>query len=213
MYHKKIHHFYHIYADGHWVEAVTDHVKALTRYGLYDQLSSFNVGFVGSEANIVMAQEYLQVRGLTFNVAATAETGWEQVTLKPLYELCAKTPDCYVVYAHSKGSAFPQGNTWAWRTGMTRVNIVEWEKAAAALDNGYTTAGCHFYAKNPEITNPFWGGNFWWAKGDLIKALGPCKNDHRHCAEGWIGELYENTEIFKPKDLWPVPIGTPPYPF
>lgn len=213
MYHKEIHHFYHIYADGNWVEPVTDHVRALTQYGLYDALTSLNVGFVGSESNILMAQEYLQVRGLTFNVAATSPTGWEQVTLHPLYELCAQNPDCYVVYAHSKGAAFPTGITKRWRDGMTRANIVEWEKAVAALDSGHTTAGCHYYAMNPDITNPFWGGNFWWARGELIKALGPCGNQHRHMAEGWIGELYQNTELFKPFDLWPVPIGTPVDPF
>lgn len=213
MYHKEIHHFYHLFADGNWSQAVNDHMRALTQYGLYNELTSLNIGFVGSESNIVMAQEYLQVRGITYNVAATAPHGWEQVTLDPLYDMCVENPDCYIVYAHTKGAANPASNTERWRTGMTRANIVEWEKAVAALDAGYTTAGCHYYAKNPDITNPFWGGNFWWATGGLIKALGRCQTRIRHDAEGWVGQLYENPELFKPFDLWPVPIGTPSDPY
>jgi len=208
----RIHHFYHLYADGNWQLCVPDHIRALVNYGLYENLASLNIGFVGNSTNIVLAQEYLALHGLTYNVAATAPGGWEQVTLDPLYEMAVQDPDAYYVYAHTKGAANFAPVNDIWRNGMTRVNIVDWQRAVQVLDEGYTTAGCHYYTINPDNPNPFWGGNFWWATGKHISMLGICEKDYRHRAEAWVGKI-NNDPFYKPYDLWPVGIGTIPQPF
>ena len=209
---KRIHHFYHLYADGNWQMCVVDHIRALVQYGLYENLASLNIGFVGTPENILMAQEYLTLRGLAYNVAATSPGGWEQVTLDPLYEMAVRDPDAYYVYAHTKGAANFAPVNEVWRNGMTRYNIVEWERAVEVLDEGYTTAGCHYYPINFDNPNPFWGGNFWWATGKHISMLGICEKDHRHRAEAWVGKINEDP-YYRNYDLFPVGIGTVPAPF
>lgn len=187
---------------------VPDHIRALTHYGLYENLTSLNIGFVGNPANILMAQEYLTLRGLHYNVAATSQTGWEQVTLDPLYEMATRDPDAYYVYAHTKGAANFAPISEVWRNGMTLFTIVEWERAVEVLDEGYTTAGCHYQRIGPQVTSPYWGGNFWWATGKHIKMLGICAKDHRYCAESWVCLIYDDP-YYKPFDLFPCEIGTP----
>lgn len=208
----RIHHFYHLYADGNWQMCVPDHIRALVHYGLYSNLASLNIGFVGTPANITMAQEYLTLHGLAFNVAATAPSGWEQVTLDPLYDKAKEDPDSYFVYAHTKGAANFATINNTWRLGMTRVNIVEWERAVQALKDGATTAGCHYYPINPDNPNPFWGGNFWWATGEHINKLQRCGRNHRHEAEAWVGSINMDP-FYRSHDLWPVVIGTECQPF
>jgi hypothetical protein len=201
-----------LYADGNWQMCVPDHIRALTNYGLYENLASLNIGFVGNPTNIVMAQEYLALHNINYNVAATAPGGWEQVTLDPLYEMAVQDQDAYYVYAHTKGAANFAPVNEVWRNGMTRVNIVEWERAVQVLDEGYTTAGCHYYPNNFDNPNPFWGGNFWWATGKHIAMLGICENDYRHRAEAWVGKIHGDP-FYKQYDLWPVGIGTVPQSF
>jgi hypothetical protein len=126
--------------------------------------------------------------------------------------MAVQDQDAYYVYAHTKGAANFAPVNEVWRNGMTRVNIVEWERAVQVLDEGHTTAGCHYYPINFDNPNPFWGGNFWWATGKHISMLGICERDHRHCAEAWVGKI-NNDPFYKPYDLWPVGIGTVPQPF
>lgn len=208
----ELHHFYHVYADGNWRICVPNHLRALKQYGLYDKLSSFNVGLVGNTTNIETVLDFLDQNQVKYNVVAAPPTGFEQETLDPLWESAKNMENAYILYAHTKGSAFYDQINENWRNGMTRKLVVEWEKCVKTLDEGYSTVGCHFYRINPDNPNPFWGGNFWWVTSEHVKALEKVARDHRHCAEAWIGSIKDH-KIFKPHDMFPVVIGTLPEPY
>jgi hypothetical protein len=207
-----LHHFYHVYADGDWEMCVPNHIRALTEYGLYEKLTSFNVGFVGKTENIQKILDYLDQTKVKYNVIASSPTGFEQETLDPLWEAAKSMENDYILYAHTKGSAFYNPVNNPWRHGMTRKLVVEWERCIKTLNMGYSTVGCHFYRINPDNPNPFWGGNFWWINSEHVKALEKVSREHRHCAEAWIGSVHDQN-VFKPFDIFPVAIGalTEPY--
>lgn len=207
-----IHHFYHVYVDGNWLEIVEDHLQALQKYGLYDNLASFNVGIVGSDQNVDTFIEFLRECDLNFKITATNTDGWEQVTLHPLWETSNLEENCYFVYAHTKGAVNSYDITSAWRRGMTRHLIVEWKKCVDALDSGYSTVGCHLQPGRPDQPFPFWGGNYWWATSKHIQSLGRCPEFTRYDAEAWIGTCHQ-TPIYKPYDVFPVAIGSESEPY
>jgi hypothetical protein len=204
----KIHHFYHVYADGDWLFKLSDHIRALKTYGLYEKLESFNIGCVGSDANFNNVVAFLQENDIKCTIVSHAHVGWEQVTLNHLW-LKAKTHQNDIfLYCHTKGAANIAHTQEIWRMGMTKKLVVEWERCVPWLKGEYSTLGCHYYLSNPDNPNPFWGGNFWWATGKHINLLDKCKNEQRHNAEAWIGTIYQHPE-FKPLDIWPVPISSP----
>jgi hypothetical protein len=209
---RELHHFYHVYADGTWQDKAVEHVRALKQYGLYDNLSSFNIGCVGSVDNVARVVEFLDSQGVNYSLVAHEPTGWEQVTLDPLWEMAKTHQNDYFLYCHTKGAANYAPVNENWRRGMTRNLVVEWGKCVQAMDDGISTVGCHYYRVNPDNPNPFWGGNFWWATGTHINLLEKCSREHRHCAEAWIGTL-KDSKIYKPYDVWPVVIGTFPEPY
>ena len=204
---QRIHHFYHVFADGNWQSIVEDHLHALKTYGLYDSLTSFNVGFVGSEQNIAAVESFLEENDVVYNVADKKESGWEQVTIHPLWEMAHMDETCYLSYAHTKGAAHDYSIVPNWRGGMTRATIVEWKRCVEALDRGYSTVGCHLQPGRSDQPFPFWGGNFWWATSLHIRSLGKCVENTRYDAEAWIGACHL-TDVFKPYDVLPISIGS-----
>lgn len=201
-----LHHFYHIFADGDWEPRVSDHIRALTQYGLKDSLKSFNVGVVGSVDNFNKVVTYLDQNTAGYELVAHSQEGWEQVTLDPLWERAKEDPSSYFLYCHTKGAANYAEVNERWRKGMTRKLVVEWKNCIEKLDAGCSTVGCHFRPISPLAETPYWGGNFWWATANHINALDRCLSDHRYRAEGWIGTIYFKPE-FKPYEIWSADIG------
>ena len=205
---KKIHHFYHIGSSGQWLQPLSEHIHALKRYGLLDILDSLNFGIIGLHENRKAVKKYLSSQLDNFNIVAEADEGWEQVTLKPLYEFALKN-DGYIFYAHTKASNHHNLYGVKHRRSMTYFNIVNWKDCVEKLDEGYTLAGVHYCqmyllkdAYGNELDLPgetryeytkkhdgFYLGNFWWATSDGIKTLNPCKNEYRQDAEFWIAQI------------------------
>jgi hypothetical protein len=65
--------FYHIYVDGNWLEPVEEHITALQEFGLYEALTSFHIGFVGKPEHQLAAHQYIQSRGIIYQIAAEQE--------------------------------------------------------------------------------------------------------------------------------------------
>lgn len=222
-----LHHFFHLYADGDWLTPVEEHVKALLIGGLYDQLTSFHIGFVGSRLNRREARSVLRILDIDYEVCADVAEGWEQETLDPLYAY-SQDHDGAVLYAHTKGAANFAPINDPWRRSMTQLCVVEWQRPVEALDTGgKSIVGCHWIKGQPEIErlaeawrnrelNPpgldgvggMFGGNYWWTKLELLRQN--CKPDriHRHAAEHWLGQLSEVMPIWEETilDLNPRPI-------
>lgn len=201
-----LHHFYHIYADGSWKEPVSEHIKALKEYGLYEALTTFKIGFVGSKENTVRAINYLSEQGILFEMCDNKETGWEQVTQIPMWEY-AKQVDGLFLYAHSKGAAHTHEVNTRWRRSMIWHNVCQWKFAVEKLkDHG--AYGCHFIQPllegMPEHRQGNWmmAGTFFWIRGEILKRFPGPDLATPHSAEGWIGYGYAE-EPFSVYDCTP----------
>jgi hypothetical protein len=191
-------HFYHVYADGAWQAPVTEHLAALDEYGLGKALDYKAAGVVGSPANCQAAIETL---GPGWQIAATAGTGAEEVTLRKLHAFAAQ--DGTVLYAHTKGAYRLVPSNVLWRRRMTEYAVGMWERCVAALQDGCDCAGPHWITPDRfEVPAPFFAGNFWWARLDFLRRLPAPAGPDRYAAERWIGETTV-PEVLSLLPVWP----------
>lgn len=195
-YTKEINHFYHIYCDNHWKEAVEEHVKALKDYQLINHIKNMYIGFVGKEENRQKVKDYLKENSINFIVVDEKEEAWEQLTMNKLYEF-SQHNDGLIFYAHTKGSYNYTPINIGWRKSMCYYNVVKWKDAVEHFNNDVDTVGCHW------CNNAFWGGTYWWAKSEYIRKLGYPLTESRWQAEEWIGT--GQPKIFDMNPGWPDP--------
>lgn len=212
-------HAYHVYAAGNWAQPVTEHCRALVDYGLYDELDTFMVGFVGTDEQIASARSTLDALTPNYQVAGTAATGWEQVTLNPLYEF-VQDHDGPVSYAHTKGASRRDPVDLPWRRMMEYHNFVTWWRPVAALAAGAAIAGCYWVQGGPSSKPGFghggmFGGNYWWTTTELLRRNAPPGMESRFAAEHWLGQLSEVTPLTDETicNLVSLPIGDHPPPW
>lgn len=187
-----IHHFYHIYADGQWLQPVSEHVRAL-KMGLYDNLNTFAIGIVGSAENRYAVINYLNSEGVAYEVYAEALNGWEQVTQIPMHEFCKKN-EGLILYAHSKGASDPSAVNIRWRRSMTWHNVIKWELAVEKLQD-HDLYACHWIqplVSMPEHRKGNWmaAGTFFWLRCEVLARFPKPALTHRHEAEGFLGYGY-----------------------
>jgi len=205
---KKLHHFYHIGSSGKWLQPLSEHIHALRRYGLLENLDSINFGIIGPKDNRKDVKDYLHKELNDFNIVAEADSGWEQVTINPMHEFSLKN-DGYIFYAHTKSSNNHNIFGAKHRRSMTYFNVVNWKDCVEKLNEGYALAGTHYcqmhlvkdaYGNEMDIPGEtrwenikkydgFFLGNFWWTTTEAIKTLKPCENNYRQDAEFWIAQI------------------------
>jgi hypothetical protein len=187
-----MHYFFHVYADGQCEQPIRETIHCLKESGLYDALTSFHIGFVGSHQKIEEALVCLNSLGVVFNVAARADKGFEQVTQTPMWNY-SKDHDGLMLYTHTKGASDWSEVNIRWRRSMLYWNIVRWKEAHDILASGYASAyGCHWMRPTlnmPEHTqgNYMMAGTFYWLRCDVLRDFPAPALTHRHEAEGFIG--------------------------
>lgn len=201
-----IYHFYHIYADGKWIEPVSEHFRAY-KMGLANVCDLY-IGIVGSEQNRNAVKSWLKENNIEHTIIAESNTGWEQVTQIPMWEFC-QTHDGVVLYAHSKGSSSQTDVNIRWRRSMIYWNVIRHADCIEKLKD-FSTVGCHWIypvVSMPEhkFGNPMYAGTFWWARCELVRTFMRPPLTHRHEAEGWIGYKYAEQK-------WPLWDWTPYFP-
>lgn len=202
-----IHHFYHIYADGQWMEPVSEHVRAL-KMGLIDNLNTFRIGIVGSETNRQAVEDYLMTLNIEFFICAEEPTGWEQVTQQKIWEFCYHNGGA-MLYAHTKGASNPSDVNIRWRRSMTWHNVIQWEFAVEKLKD-HDLYACHWIQpllSMPEHRKGNWmaAGTFFWGRCELIARFPRPALNHRHEAEGWVGYGYAEKpyRVYDPTPYFP----------
>jgi len=196
-----LYHFYHVYADGEWIEAVDEHCEALKEHGLAENLDKFYLGVVGTDDNRTTAISRITMHhNLNAEVIVEAPIQWEQITLEPLRRF-STTNDGYLLYAHTKGSYNHTPINIGWRSSMCYYNVVKWKDAVEKLDEGYRAVGCHW------VNDAIFGGNYWWANTSYLKCLPTLAVDNRWRAEEWIGMKITDPEKekFDMNPGWPAP--------
>ena len=93
---------------------------------------------------------------------------------------------------------------------MERHVIEHWKQCVADLEAGCDTVGAHWLSKEkygPQVTIPFWGGMFFWAKASFLAELpglpsAPnCRQDW-FLSENWIG-MGRAPKLKDYADHWP----------
>lgn len=180
-------HYYHIYADGDWREAFDVHFETAERCGLLSELDALRIGVVGRlDRRSEVSQRCSELR-FDAEIVATADKGWEQVTLDHLHSTAQLGQ--MIFYAHSKGAQSKSDLARQWRHSMTYYNVTLWRQRVNDLRTHETSGAYYLHSTMPEHRDHryFYAGNFWWARGSYIAALDKCRNEHRYQAEGWIG--------------------------
>lgn len=191
----KVHHYYHCYAAGAWSAPVRDHFTALGRAGLDD--AAMTVGLVGPPRDRQAARERIEDMcrkwALAFPVAwAEEDEGWEQVTLLRLYadlrdpRVFPPGEDAAVLYMHTKGASRDLDSSAAWRRSMTQALVSNWRQCTRLLWK-HDAVGCH-WVKAPEWPEqePFFAGNFWWARASYLRTLEAPLTESRWQPETWV---------------------------
>lgn len=202
----KLIHFYHIYADGQWLDIFSQHLSALQQSGLLDALGgTFNVGIVGSEDSYRKALEHFSEIEAPVKVVTFETEGAEQVTLDAVSDYAKSVDEAYILYAHTKGAANPQSDMW--RINMTHSNVSYWRSCVEALDDGCHLVGCHWIKNNEDEW--FFAGNFFWGKASALRLLPKCERWSRYLAESWVNKLRPVIPNLTVKDVYAVHLGIP----
>jgi hypothetical protein len=193
-----VYHFYHCFADGAWQVPAGEHAAALRGSGF--TADRITVGLVGGASRAGVARDWFtcELAGMGPLAFVTAETGFEQVTLRALHAWArGRDGEAACLYAHTKGAFNPQPVTTGWRRAMTAEVAGRWRDCVQLLGE-YDAAGVA-WQKSPWYGTSFFAGNFWWARAsylarlpdvprDLLGALPPGETgDNRWDAEAWIG--------------------------
>lgn len=187
----KLHHYYHIYADGQCETPIREHIRALKESGLYDALRTMAIGVVGSKQKRDEVIHCLNTLDIDFEIAAESDSGWEQETQIPMWEF-SKQHDGLVLYAHTKGASNPSDVNIRWRRSMIYWNVIRWKLAVDKLTD-HDAYGCHWIQPllegMPEHKqgNFMFAGTFFWLKCEVMRRFPRPALTHRHEAEGFVG--------------------------
>jgi hypothetical protein len=190
--------WYHVWCDGEWQEPVEEYLQTLRNS---DFPACPRVGLVGTPHNREKAREALG----DCIVAAEADQGYEQVTLKAVREYALHN-DGAVLYAHTKGASNKGdlGPNSLWRRAMNLRVVDNWQSNLHALEEGYDALGCHWLTPDEHpgtIGTPFFAGNFWMARCDYLRTLPECETRDRMDAETWVG--LREPRVFDCLPGWP----------
>jgi len=199
-------HFYHLWADGTWRVPAAAHAAALLA-AQFPVMPA--VGLVGQPQNRRDAAGWLCQALPGWDRCATADEGYEQVTLEALRQWCINAPEpAAVLYCHTKGAASPDEYRTRRREHMTSRVVGRWRDCVRLLGEGADAAGCNWLTAGMTRTaghitmtidaGDHFSGNFWWARSDYIAGLPPLPevditpvsvlpDSERIAAELWIG--------------------------
>jgi hypothetical protein len=184
----KIAHYYHAYAHPGWQVIVDEYLDALVGSGFHEVIGSLRLGVVGDPAARKSLVDHLSLQ-VPVTIIAEADSGWEQLTLSHILQTLDSAE--VVAYAHTKSVTLPDDEVNVfWRRQMVSLVIEGWRDRVNDMAS-YDSAG-PFQMDENEDQPPgirIYGGNFWWARADLLRRLPPPRMEDRFGAEGWLGQV------------------------
>lgn len=129
-----------------------------------------------------------------------APNTWEDSTLRILQGYCKDNPEDFVLYTHTKGAfrdeylvdkatgrAAPHSLNDLWRGSMIDRLIRAHSPRMRDLEENDICG--MYWVEPPEVTRPYFAGNFWWARADYVARLPELPVltvMSRHEAEKWV---------------------------
>lgn len=204
--------FYHcIFSGGsapidteHACRIVAEQMAALCSSGLAAAAEQFYIGINGRPEDRDLARLFAPAKALYLLHGPNATT--EIPTLANLRSWALVHPGYHVLYLHTKGVTHPGEVAYeVWRRRMERAVVTNWRTCISDLESGCDACGSHWLTPEqfPNVTSPFFGGTFWWAKADYLKTLPqlPAATwSNRFEAESWIGRGNPKPRV---KDYYP----------
>jgi hypothetical protein len=169
-------------------------MKLLKASGLEDAATEIIICVNGDSENQAAARILSPSKARMIENGADAQSMLR--TINQLRLWCQTHKDWLVCFWHIKGVTHPGDRlNELWRLCMEKHVIHEWRKCYENCANGYDTAGTHWLTKEqygPQVTFPFWGGMFWWAKASFLAELpilpdAPLSRQDWFLSENWIG--------------------------
>jgi hypothetical protein len=203
--------FYHVYLGGgeipcdheNVVGIISEQLSALHASGLMAGVEHFSIGVSGSEYDAFMVAAMAPEAHVTQNSSGLGEVP----TIQMLQAFCKSHPNWYVLYIHTKGAIYKGfQHVVAWRKCMENCVIWRWQSCLADLESGVDSCGCHWLTpmRFPIIgNNPYWAGNFFWARSDFLNTLPPVNTNTRYDAEAWIGTGRRKPRVRDYAPHWP----------
>jgi hypothetical protein len=178
--------FVHVYAAGNWLIPLSEVLAPLA-----DFEGDFNFGIIGSAL-----QHTAVLDVVPDGDAVCVEQGSEEVTINFLRNHALEY-DGAVLYAHTKGAAYPSTYSDRWRRAMIKHLIFPWRENLEKLE-GYDVLGPFWMTGWPNEWSRFFGGNFWMATCSYLRTLPECVPENRYAAENWIGQNNPNVNSIFP---------------
>jgi hypothetical protein len=183
---------------------MAEQMNVLHLSGLLGALTEFHVGVNGGDRDARLAELMAPAPAVVHVHGPSART--EIPTLNLIR--ARLEPGWFILYHHSKGITHPNDLFTAhWRRCMEKACVRNWTHCIGALVNGSDSAGAHWLSRErfgPNVTTPFWGGTFWWARSEHLLKLPPLPEPtwaNRWEAESWIGKVTPKVTDFAPH--WP----------
>lgn len=176
------------------IPLMMEQMDMLNTTGLLSAAAQFVVSVNGGSDNQVAA------RGIAGNKATFIDNGANAKsllrTMNEVRSWAIQHPDWALCFFHIKGVTHP-GDTFytAWRKCMEKWVIRNWARCVSDLRGGCDTVGAHWLTREQFgdcVTFPFWGGQFFWARGAFLAELPTlpleptCRKDW-FLSENWIG--------------------------
>lgn len=182
------------------VDIVLEQMEDMRSSGLLDAASQLIVGINGGKESYDLANLVLPVKAK--RIMHGLDSCSENLTIVEIEKFVKTNPLTNVLYFHSKGATQKEMDPLrtGWRRCMMRNLVINWARCVNDLEFGYDSVGCHwFQGRGVDLSQNYWAGNFWWAKGSFlwtlpsimerarIKMSGIRSLESRYEAEVWIG--------------------------
>jgi len=185
--------YYHLWRGGDWRAVNARIFSALAESGLADYADTIHICVNDGDSTSDIELYGLPEDKVLFR--QVKNTGSEWPTLEALYEDYVSESDVPVMYLHSKGASYPDGDprvdgVRSWVDGLLYYTVEDWRACLSMMRLGALAVG----ANKRDTPTVHYSGNFWWISADALKALPNPKlqdqsHNNRFGAEFWIGHL------------------------
>lgn len=185
---------------------LSEQMADLKASALAEQADEIHIGVNGPDHDLLTVSCFVPDR----SILHANHDGQSELATMALLQRWLK-PGWAVLYHHIKGVQHaPNAGFHNWRRNMQRVCVLGWRECVMALENGYDTAGAHWFTPERGALpgQRYWPGNFWWSKSEHLMTLPKLPEDkyeRRYDAEDWVGKSPRYPRF---KDFWKhMPLG------
>lgn len=162
--------FWHTYLVGDFKIIIQDQITKLFTSGLYDGVTSINVGISSpNQLNIEWIISLLKSYD-KFKYTIHTENDGEKPTMRLLMNY-AKAHNCNIMYFHTKSVSNTGYNNILWRMSMDYNIIYKWKECIKILNDGADAVGCNLRYNTHVGYYPHFSGTYWWSNSNYIKTL------------------------------------------